>query len=57
MSESGGPSKVSGGRQQDRVRRVDSVEIFRAVRELVIRHAGEDYRLQITRNNKLILTK
>ncbi|MEW6613253.1 MAG: hemin uptake protein HemP [Pseudomonadota bacterium] len=32
-------------------------ELFHAARELVIEHQGELYRLRITRNGKLILTK
>lgn len=31
--------------------------LFRGRRELVIVHAGQSYRLTITRQNKLILTK
>ncbi len=52
-------NKVFGGGRQDleKVRRVCSDDIFRTTRELVIEHAGESYRLKITRNNKLILTK
>ncbi|MEG1971292.1 MAG: hemin uptake protein HemP [Burkholderiaceae bacterium] len=34
-----------------------SHQLFRGRREVVIRHAGEDYRLRITRLNKLILTQ
>ena len=34
-----------------------SEELFDGSRMLVIKHAGEEYRLQITGNNKLILTK
>lgn len=34
-----------------------SQQLLRGHREVVIRHAGEDYRLRITRLNKLILTK
>ncbi|MEG0822642.1 MAG: hemin uptake protein HemP [Burkholderiaceae bacterium] len=36
---------------------LSSQQLFRGRREVVIRHAGEDYRLRITRLNKLILTK
>ena len=36
---------------------VDSVALFAGKRELVIRHAGSEYRLRITRAGKLILTK
>lgn len=31
--------------------------LFRGAKEIVIRHQGDDYRLRITRNDKLILTK
>lgn len=34
-----------------------SEELFSATKEVVILHDGEEYRLRITRNNKLILTK
>jgi len=36
---------------------ISSLELFRGASELVIRHDGQDYRLRITRQNKLILTK
>ncbi len=35
----------------------DSQVLLRGVREIVIRHNGELYRLRLTRNNKLILNK
>jgi hemin uptake protein HemP len=31
--------------------------LFGELKEIVIHHQGDDYRLRITRNNKLILTK
>ena len=34
-----------------------SEELFGNSNELVIQHGNEEYRLRITRNNKLILTK
>ena len=34
-----------------------SQQLLQGRREVVIHHAGEDYRLRITRLNKLILTK
>ncbi len=37
--------------------RVRSEELFRGTRELLIEHAGEVYRLRLTRNGKLILHK
>jgi hemin uptake protein HemP len=36
---------------------VDSAALFDGRREIVIRHAGSEYRLRITRSDKLILTK
>jgi hemin uptake protein HemP len=38
-------------------RRVSSEELIGPAREVLIRHAGFDYRLRITRQGKLILTK
>lgn len=37
--------------------RMDSAELFRSSRELLITHGGETYRLRLTSQNKLILTK
>jgi hemin uptake protein HemP len=36
---------------------LDSVQLFHGRQEVVIRHAGQEYRLRITSQNKLILTK
>ena len=38
-------------------RRVPAIELFRGEREIVIPHGPDDYRLRITSNGKLILTK
>jgi hemin uptake protein HemP len=38
-------------------RRVFSEQLIGPAREVLIRHAGCDYRLRITRQDKLILTK
>jgi hemin uptake protein HemP len=38
-------------------RRVSSHALLGGARELVIEHRGEEYRLRITSNDKLILTK
>jgi len=38
-------------------RAMTSEELFSGARELVIKHAGEDYRLRLTNQGKLILTK
>lgn len=37
--------------------RTDSTHLLQGGRELLIAHAGEEYRLRLTRNDKLILTK
>ena len=37
--------------------RIDSSRLLEGGRELVIDHAGVEYRLRLTRNDKLILTK
>jgi len=37
--------------------RLHSAELFGTAREVVIDHAGEEYRLRLTRQGKLILTK
>jgi len=36
---------------------ISSKELLQSTQELIIMHAGEEYRLRITSNNKLILTK
>ncbi|QSA96937.1 hemin uptake protein HemP [Methylococcus sp. EFPC2] len=38
-------------------RRISSSELLGVERELVIEHGGSEYRLRITSNDKLILTK
>lgn len=45
-------SQPSGG-----WRRVPSVALFQGNREVVILHRGQEYRLRITKADKLILTK
>ena len=40
-----------------RAPRIDSERLLSGGRELVIDHAGQEYRLRLTRNDKLILTK
>lgn len=37
--------------------RIDSRRLLAGENELVIEHAGQEYRLRLTRNDKLILTK
>ena len=47
-------------KQEDRhlqVRAIPSSELFQGERMIIITHSGEQYRLAITRNDKLILQK
>jgi len=37
--------------------KIDTTELFKPKNEIIIIHRGEDYRLRITSNDKLILTK
>jgi hemin uptake protein HemP len=37
--------------------RIDSRELFQSEREIIIAHGEETYRLRLTSQNKLILTK
>ena len=37
--------------------RISSGQLLAGARDLAIEHAGQEYRLHLTRNNKLILTK
>ena len=39
------------------VRRVDSTTLLGRQREVVIVHRGQEYRLRVTKSDKLILTK
>jgi hemin uptake protein HemP len=39
------------------VRRLDAASVFAGHREVVLVHRGQEYRLRITKANKLILTK
>jgi len=38
-------------------RELDSADLLKGEKEVFIRHAGEVYRLRLTRNDKLILQK
>jgi hemin uptake protein HemP len=42
---------------KESVRRILSEELFAGERVVLIQHAGEEYRLLITRNDRLILQK
>ena len=51
------PVMVNSGVRVSALKRVDSERLLSGARELVIEHAGQEYRLRLTRNDKLILTK
>lgn len=52
------PTLVLNPRQAPAVpRRIDSLSLLSGNRELIIEHAGCEYRLRRTQNDKLILTK
>jgi len=51
---------VSAGEPQPRAAermRLNSMNLFKGERELIIEHAGDEYRLRLTSQGKLILTK
>lgn len=45
------------GQAHEPVRSIDSQTLFDGSKELLIAHKGDAYRLRITRQDKLILTK
>ncbi len=51
------PSVLRRGTGSPEKRVLCSEELFGRGREIRIRHLGQEYRLQVTRNGKLILTK
>ena len=51
------PARDENARASLRGRHIDSVALFRGHGEIVILHDGQEYRLRITKANKLILTK
>lgn len=46
----------SGGTQRP-LRRIKVSELLENEREAILEHAGQEYRLRVTANGKLILTK
>lgn len=44
-------------RAENRMKKWTSQELFAGERELVIAHAGNEYRLRLTSQGKLVLTK
>ncbi len=56
--ESPGNAAIACARPEPPDRReVQADQLLRGARELVIRHGHSEYRLRLTRNDKLILTK
>jgi hemin uptake protein HemP len=54
----GAAANKPSGRKIDMVAdRLDSRDLFVGTREVLIVHGGENYRLRLTAQNKLILTK
>ena len=56
MTQSEPDSRVENP-QPRRLREILSTELFQGEKMIVINHSGEQYRLSITRNDKLILQK
>lgn len=56
-SASASASAPAPTRPHARLPRVDSRTLLAGGRERVIQHGAEEYRLRLTRNDKLILTK
>lgn len=54
--ETGKAAANGEGKFADPIRRISSVDLLGAQGELVILHQGREYRLRVTRNEKLILT-
>jgi hemin uptake protein HemP len=52
VSESGAESVADGDQRQ-----IASISLFHGRREIVIAHHGQEYRLRVTKADKLILTK
>ncbi len=62
MGDEGGSMKTEIGVVNNRITkepplRVGSENLFKGSKEVVITHGKEEYRLHITKNDKLILTK
>ncbi len=50
-------SRYFSNRETTRLPTLHSQNLFALTNEVRILHAGEEYRLRLTRNNRLILTK
>ncbi|MEZ5647773.1 MAG: hemin uptake protein HemP [Alphaproteobacteria bacterium] len=54
---SGGSVKIAASQMREGQLRLNSRSLFASNREVIIEHEGSDYRLRLTGNGKLILTK
>ena len=57
MIDDSGEASVAREATSGRAVRIVSTDLFRGRREIVIVHRGQEYRLHITKADKLILTK
>ena len=57
MSRDDAEQGCRGTRRQPKLRRLKVSELLEGEREAILEHDGQDYRLRITANGKLILTK
>ena len=55
--ESPAPAERDAGDERAPLRRVESARLFASGREVIIVHRDQEYRLRITKSDKLILTK
>jgi hemin uptake protein HemP len=51
------PSRPHHSQRSAAQPRLRSQDLFRGTHELIIEHQGQEYRLRLTRNDKLILNK
>jgi hemin uptake protein HemP len=57
LKRAGNSVETAVSSQKDLLPRLDARRLFAASREVIIEHEGADYRLRLTANGKLILTK
>jgi hemin uptake protein HemP len=59
QSTAAGPPALPSGLRQLAIteNHIDSRELFTGTREIIIAHGDDNYRLRLTAQNKLILTK
>ncbi len=55
--DSDAPAHETAGAGDRALRTISSAELFHGAREILIQHEEKTYRLQVTRNGKLILVK